>query len=125
MPALVGLGVHGVSYWGTLWLLHVPLGSAAFLCYAAGAVVLVAAVWYPQLRLATSQAIQVVGYSVLLAVLLFGANRARDALGNSVRMNRLHQSSMQPHFFVAPGVTSIGLGAIVTGLLRRAASREA
>src|SRR4051794_4245159 len=77
MPALFGLGVHGVSYWGTLWLLGIPLGSAAFLCYAAGAVVLVAGAWYPKLRLRNSQAFQIVGYSVLLAVLLFGANRAR------------------------------------------------
>jgi hypothetical protein len=90
-----------------------------------GAVFLGAGVWYPKLRLGNSQAIQVVGYSILLAVLLFGANRAREVLGNSVRVNRLHQSSMQPHFFLAPGVTSVGLGALVIGLLRRAASREA
>src|SRR5262245_52080236 len=108
MPALFGLGVHGVSYWGTIWLLRIPIGSAAVLCYAAGAMVLVAGAWYPRLRLNTSQAIQVVGYSVLLAVLLFGANRARDVLGNSVRVNRLHQSSMQPHFLLAPGITSVG-----------------
>jgi hypothetical protein len=125
MPALVGLGVHAVSYWGAFWLLHLPLSRAAFLCYAAGAALLVAGVWYPKFRLGNSQAIQVVGYSVLLAVLLFGANRARDILGNSVRVNRLHQLNMEPHFLLAPGVTSVGLGALVTSLLRRAASREA
>jgi hypothetical protein len=124
VPTVVALVVHAASYWGTLWLFRVPL-NAALLCYFAGALLLLAGAWYPKVRLDISQSAQVVGYSVLLAVLLFGANGAREVLGNSVRVNHLHQSSMEPHFFLAPGVMSIGLGALVASLLRKVASREA
>ena len=124
MPTLVGLLVHACSYWAPLWLLHIP-PTAALICYLTGAAVLCAATWYPKLRLTSSQSVQLVGYSVLLSALVFGANGAREILGNSVRVNRTYQSSMEPYLFLAPGVASIGLGALVASLLRKAASREA
>src|SRR5262245_32499866 len=115
MPTLTGLAVHAVSYWGTLWLIQAPLG-AALICYSVGAAVLAAGIWYPKLRLSPSQSLQVVGYSVLLSALVLGANSAREILGNSVRMGHLHPLSMEPHLFLAPGVASFGLGALVASL---------
>jgi len=120
----VALVVHATVFWVVFALLP---GSPRFgleswlMAYAAGSGFLLLGRWRPRWQLSLSQALQVVLYAALLALLFWGANEALDVLGASVRARRLppeQRSGLPLPLFLVPGVASVGLGAAAAAWLR-------
>lgn len=115
---------HLFTFRAGAWLAGAP-EPADFswsLCYLVGAAFLAAGAWFPKLRLSPRAAFEVLGYSVLLAIVFWGANMALDILGNAVRVRRLApelRAGLPIHFVLVPGVASVGVGALADALWRR------
>jgi hypothetical protein len=124
MPLAAGLLTHAVTLWA--FVLFVPSAGVAaaawVVVYVAGALYLVATQLVPRLRLSVAQALRLLGYSVLVATLFFGANLALTALGNSVKPRQPLPSALgglELWYLLVPGVAAVALASVVFGLLRR------
>ncbi len=115
----VALLIQGMAFWAPVgWLAPASVDTSSWLlCYGGGVVYLSLSLWHPKLQLSLGQAAQLVFYAALFAVWFWAANAALDVLGNSVHTDRVPpeaRTGLPLHFFLAPGVVSVGLGAMVS-----------
>jgi hypothetical protein len=122
MSFAAGLLTHAAIFWAFVVLVPaagVARGAWAF-AYAAGALCLFAAQRARHLRLSPARALKLVGYSILVAALFFGADFALTTLGNSVTPRQALPAAfggLELWYLLVPGVAAVALGSWVTGVL--------
>lgn len=112
---LPAFALHGLAYWAFV-LLVAPsaVGREAWaVLYLAGVAALSLWLREPASTAARRRAVEVLGYSMLLGVWFFGADRGLAVLGNSVRPRQalpgfLH--GLELYYLLVPGVATVALG---------------
>lgn len=117
-----GLLTHAAAFW--VFVLLVPAANVApaawAVLYAAGALCLAATPRVHRFRLSPARALKLLGYSVLVATLFFGADMALTALGNSAKPRQALPAAfggLELWYLLVPGVAAVAVGSWVAGVL--------